>query len=76
MARLFSFVVLALDNDKAGHDAEAVVIPMLQKAGCPAIKWDYTDLVDAEGEPAKDVGDVPDDDALLVSWERTMRQGF
>lgn len=76
MARLFSYIVLALDNDKAGHDAEAVVIPMLKKAHCPAVKWDYTDLVDERGEPAKDVGDVPDDDALLGAWDRTTRRGF
>jgi DNA primase len=76
MARLFSFVVLALDNDEAGHDAEQVVIPMLKKAKCPAIKWDYTGLVDDEGRPAKDVGDVPSDDALLGAWDRTTRWGL
>jgi hypothetical protein len=76
MARLFSHVVLALDDDKAGHDAEAIVIPMLKKLGCPVVKWDYTGLTDDEGEPAKDVGDVPDDDAILTAWDRTTRMGF
>lgn len=76
MARLFSYVVMALDNDQAGHDAEKVVLPMLKKAGCPAVMWDYTGLTDSEGEPAKDVGDVPDDDALLCAWDNTRRRGF
>lgn len=76
MARLFSHVVLALDNDKAGHDASDIVIPMLRRQGCPALQWDYTSLVDDEGRPAKDVGDVPSDDALLGAWERTTRWGF
>lgn len=76
MARLFSHVVVALDNDKTGHDAEQAVIPMLNKAGCPAIKWDYTGLTDERGKPAKDVGDVPSDDALLGAWDRTTRWGF
>jgi hypothetical protein len=76
MARLFSHVVIALDNDKTGHDAGEVVIPMLKRAGCPAVKWDYTGLVDERGKPAKDVGDVPSDDALLCAWERTTRWGL
>jgi hypothetical protein len=76
MSRLFSHVFLALDNDKAGKSAEAVVIPMLHKAGCPAIKWDYTGLKDDEGKPAKDIGDVPDDAALLGAWDRTRRWGL
>jgi hypothetical protein len=76
MARLFSHVIVALDNDKAGQDSEAVVIPMLHKAGCPAVKWDYTGLKDEEGKPAKDVGDVPDDAALLSAWDRTRRFGL
>jgi DNA primase len=76
MARLFSHVVIALDNDKAGHEAAEVVIPMLRRQGCPALQWDYTGLTDDEGRPAKDVGDVPHDDALLCAWDRTMRWGF
>jgi hypothetical protein len=49
---------------------------MLKRAGCPAVKWDYTGLVDERGKPAKDVGDVPSDDALLCAWERTTRWGL
>jgi DNA primase len=76
MARLFSFVVLALDNDKAGNEAAAVVKPMLRKAGCASLKWDYTDMDDVDGNPAKDVGDVPHDDVLLAAFDRTMNFGL
>jgi len=76
MARLFSYVVLALDNDQAGHDAGEVVTPMLKRAGCPVVKWDYTGLYDEDGKPAKDIGDVPSDDALLGAWDRTTRWGL
>jgi len=76
MARCFSYVVLALDNDKAGKEASAIVKPMLKKAGCAAIPWRYEGLVDRDGDPAKDVGDVPSDDALLTAFERTRTFGL
>ncbi len=76
MARCFSYVVLALDNDKAGKEATKIVKPMLKKAGCASIPWIYDGLVDADGDPAKDVGDVPDDAALLTAFERTRRFGL
>jgi DNA primase len=76
MARCFSYVILALDNDKAGKEATAIVKPMLKKQGCAAIDWDYTGLVDADGDPAKDVGDVPDDAALLAAFTRTRTFGL
>lgn len=76
MARTFSYVILALDNDKAGRAGTEAVRPMLRRAGCAAVQWDYTGLVDEEGEPAKDVGDVPSDDALLGAFERTRKFGL
>ena len=72
MSRTFSYVILALDNDKAGHEGAEVVRPMLRRSGCATIEWDYTDLEDSNGEPAKDVGDVPSDEALLTAFDRTL----
>ena len=40
------------------------------------MKWNYEGLMDEEGEPAKDPGDVDDDDLLLASWARTLRMGL
>lgn len=76
MARLFSHVILALDNDRAGRDASDIVIPMLNNAHCPTVRWDYTNLRDEDGKAAKDVGDVPDDAALLEAWDHTTRGMF
>jgi hypothetical protein len=76
MARTFSYVILALDNDKAGHQGAEIAEPMLRRAGCAVVHWSYTGLVDSEGAPAKDVGDVPDDDSLLDAFERTRRFGL
>ena len=76
MARAFSYVIMALDNDKAGNEGAAVLKPMLRKQGCAALDWDYTGLVDADGNPAKDVGDVPDDEALVKAHDRTLRFGL
>ena len=76
MSRMFSYVILALDNDKAGREGTEVVQPMLRRAGCATIQWNYTGLNDAKGKPAKDVGDVPSDDALLTAFDRTRRFGL
>lgn len=76
MARLFSFVIVALDADKAGREATEVVRPMLKRQGCASIEWRYEGLVDVDGDPAKDVGDVPDDDSLLDAYDRTLRFGL
>jgi DNA primase len=76
MARCFSYVILALDDDKAGIEATTIVKPMLKKQGCASIQWRYDGLVDADGNPAKDVGDVADDDALLAAFARTTRFGL
>jgi len=76
MARCFSYVILALDNDKAGRQGTEVATAMLKRQGCAAIDWDYTDLTDRDGEPAKDVGDCPHDDVLLDAFDRTRRFGL
>ena len=79
LARTFCRVYLALDNpavDKTGGEAMETLQPQLARAGTVAMKWSYQGLTDEEGAPAKDVGDVPDDDALLASWQRTLRMGL
>jgi DNA primase len=76
MARCFSYVILALDNDKAGIEASKIVKPMLKKQGCATIPWLYDGLTDADGAPAKDVGDVPSDDALMTAFDRTRNFGL
>ena len=76
MARCFAYVVLGLDNDKTGNEAASIVGPMLRRKGCAALQLNYTGLVGADGRPAKDVGDVPSDDAILQAMERTRRFGL
>lgn len=76
LARNFSVVYMALDNDKAGWQGMEILSTLLRKRGCAAVPWDYTNLVDGEGRPAKDVGDVADDELLLSSWESTRRFGL
>lgn len=72
----FSAVYMALDNDKTGREGTEILQAGLRKHGCAAIPWDYTGLVDTSGEPCKDVGDVPNDDMLMASWDRTRRWGL
>jgi hypothetical protein len=76
LARNFSAVYMALDNDKAGHEGTEILQAGLRKHGCAAVPWDYSGLVDDAGEPCKDVGDVPHDDMLSASWDRTRRMGL
>ena len=77
-ARVATFcrVYLALDNDKTGNESAENLRPQLTRAGTVAMKWSYQGLTDEEGAPAKDVGDVHDDDLLLASWARTLRMGL
>jgi DNA primase len=72
----FSTVYLALDNDQAGRDGAGILAPMLRRGGCAVVPWRYDGLVDQEGAPAKDVGDVPEDDSLLAAWASTRRLGL
>jgi hypothetical protein len=76
MARCFAAVYVALDNDKAGREGAEKVTDMLRRKRCAAIPWRYDGLLDEDGKPAKDVGDVPDDDALLGAWASTQRWGL
>jgi DNA primase len=76
LARNFSIVYTALDADKAGREGTEILTAGLRKHGCAAVAWDYTGLVDEDGEPCKDVGDVPHDELLLTAWDRTRRWGL
>jgi len=76
LARNFSVVYAALDADKAGREGTEILSAGLRKQGCACVPWNYTGLVDEEGEPCKDVGDVPNDEILHSSWERTRSWGF
>lgn len=71
LARNFSIVYAALDDDKAGREGTEILSNGLRKHGCAAVPWCYDGLVDSEGQVAKDPGDVADDSALLASWNRT-----
>jgi DNA primase len=76
LARNFNRVYLALDNDKTGRESAAVIAPLLRRAGTVSFPWDYSGMLDEEGSPAKDPGDVVDDEMLLHSWTKTQRMGF
>jgi DNA primase len=76
LARSFTTVFCALDDDKTGHEATARLIPALHRHGCATVPWIYRGLRDAKGGKVKDVGDVADDDSLLESWHRTRRWGM
>jgi Toprim-like/CHC2 zinc finger len=76
MARAFSVMYIALDDDKAGRQGAAAAHQGLRKNGCASVPWLYRGLKDSEGHKVKDLGDVASDDALLESWDRTQRWGF
>lgn len=76
LARNFSCIVLALDNDKTGRKAASIVRPMLTRRGVGTVMFNYQGLRDAEGVPAKDPGDVADDTALWAAWNASLRQGL
>jgi hypothetical protein len=69
--RHFRLVVRALDNDDAGYKADPILEAMLHRRGCPSLAFDYRGLVNADGDPAKDPGDVADNDALAAAWRRS-----
>lgn len=73
LARSFTTIYMALDDDDAGHRGAEIATRMLRKQGAAVVAWSYHGLTDEEGRKAKDVGDVPDDDALLASWQHTRR---
>ena len=73
--RYWKMVVIATDNDSPGIRAGISVSSRLRRMGCPTMWFDYTGLLDADGSPAKDPGDVADDDALVRSWGNSLRVG-
>jgi hypothetical protein len=73
LARAFSTIYLALDDDTPGRKAASIVSPLLRRQGAAVVAWSYHGLVDEEGKKAKDVGDVADDQALLAAWAQTRR---
>jgi DNA primase len=76
MARCFAAVYIALDNDKAGREGAEKATDMLRRRRCAAIPWRYDGLMDEDGKPAKDVGDVVSDDHLMEAWASTQRWGL
>ena len=73
MSRNFSMVVIAMDNDDAGTTSTEMIRRGLKKRGCIGTPLDYNGLVDEDGRPAKDPGDVAEDDALRRAWQRAVR---
>jgi hypothetical protein len=76
LARAFSVVYMALDNDKAGREGASYASSTLRRFGAAPIPWDYSGLVDEEGKRAKDVGDVALDADIIAAWQRTRRCGW
>jgi Toprim-like len=76
LARAFSVVYLALDDDKTGREGTEFAAAQLRKMGCATVPWNYAGMTDEEGRKAKDVGDAADDDMLMQSWHRTQRWGL
>ena len=76
LARAFSTIYLALDDDKAGHQGMDFVAPLIRRQGSAVVYWNYLDLKDEDGVKAKDLGDVASDDSLLQSWYRTRTMGL
>jgi Toprim domain-containing protein len=69
LARNFSVVVVALDNDPPGNEAADRVMYQLRKR-IAALRWDYS------GTNAKDPGDYVSDEELYKAWKKTSRLGF
>lgn len=76
LARAFSVVYMALDNDKAGHEGAEFASSTLRRFGAAPVPWCYDGLVDDEGKRAKDVGDVALDADIINAWQRTRRCGW
>jgi DNA primase len=70
LSRHYSIVVLALDNDAAGHAASQRLEFMLRKRKTASTVWRY-----AHGNGAKDVGDYRDDDDIIADFRTSYRLG-
>ena len=69
LARNFSRVYLALDNDRAGIDGSTSLIPKLKARGTAPVMWRYSGK-------AKDIGDVETDAEVLAMWNSTITFGL
>ena len=72
MSRNFQTVVMALDNDKVGIESTSHTADRLRKRGAVTVLFRYDGLRTAEGNPAKDVGDVPDGDDIVRNYNLSM----
>lgn len=75
LARNFTHVIMALDNDKVGREAASKVTPMLKRRGVAVTAFLYQGLWDKNARPAKDPGDVASDTCLWEAWNRSLRLG-
>lgn len=66
LARNYRRVVVALDNDAAGHRGAESLLRRFQGQAVVPIKFSY------RGLHAKDPGDVEDDDELVAAWNRSV----
>lgn len=66
LSNRFTYVVLALDDDKTGRESAMNVRILLDRAGVPSIPFRYGN------SGHKDPGDFVDDDDLRLAWERTI----
>jgi hypothetical protein len=69
LARSWSVVYVALDNDKTGRESTARLAPSLARAGCAPVIWRYDNIKD------KDLGDAEDGD-VLRTWHLTSTLGL
>lgn len=70
LARNFTRVYLAFDNDKAGQEANTRLFPQLRKMGVAPVMWYYANTTE------KDVGDVVDDEDVIAMWNATLKFGI
>lgn len=69
LARYFTDVVLAMDNDSVGRNANQILTRAL-KGRCNVYPFAY------RGLSAKDPGDVQSDQDLLDAWNRSIHPRF
>lgn len=69
LARNFTRLYLAFDNDRAGQEANARLFPQLRKLGVAPVMWYYSNTNE------KDVGDVETDEEVVAMWNATLKFG-
>lgn len=70
LARNFSLIIVALDNDPTGREASESTIRAINKLGSVAVPFDYDGIME------KDVGDVESDKVLIDAWKRSLCLGI